>query len=327
MPFYQIHAPLWAALCLSGTYLGIASAKAAPATLPVTPASITIPGIAILRDTTYLEPGRTETLDLYLPAGRPSGTRSPGIIFIHGGGWTGGSKSESRSAEVCTTLAEAGYVCASINYRLTKHDRWPTNVYDCKNGVRFLRYNADKYGIDTRHIGVIGGSAGGHLALMVGMTDDVPALEPPAPYPGVSDRVQAVVDMYGISDIRTRKNISPDGTPGEITPLSNTVFGDKPNVTDADRALASPTAHISAHTPPILILHGTHDTTVDRDQSITLDKLLTAQNVPHQLILIPGVGHTFTLEQWNHKPLPFDLRPIVVHFFDQYLKPAKSKMP
>jgi acetyl esterase/lipase len=321
MPFYQLYAPLWVALCLSGACLGIASAKAAPTAPPVLPA-----GITLQKDMDYLEPGRTETLDLYLPADRPSGTRSPGIVFIHGGGWTGGSKSDSRAFNVCTTLAGAGYVCVSIDYRLTKHDRWPTNIYDCKNGVRFLRFYADKYGVDTSHIGVIGGSAGGHLALMVGMTDDVPALEPPAPYPGVSDRVQAIVDMYGISDIRTRKIISHDGTPGEIAPLSNTVFGDKTNVTDADRALASPVTHISASTPPILILHGTHDTTVDRDQSITLDKLLAAQHVPHQFVLITGVGHTFTLEQWYHKPLPFDLRPIVVHFFDQYLKPAGTNI-
>ncbi len=322
MPFYQIYAPLWAALCLSGVCLGMASAKTAPSTPPVTPADITIQ-----RDIPYLEPGRTETLDLYLPADRPSGTRSPGIVFIHGGGWTGGGKSDSRAFNVCTTLTEAGYVCVSVDYRLTKHDRWPTNVYDCKNGVRFLRFNADKYGIDTSHIGVIGGSAGGHLALMVGMTSDVPFLELPAPYPGVSDRVQAIVDMYGISDIRTRKIISHDGTPGEIAPLSNTVFGDKPDVTDADRALASPVAHINANTPPILILHGTRDTTVDRDQSITLDKLLAAQNVPHQFVLITGVGHTFTLQEWYRKPLPFDLRPIVVHFFDQYLKPSKTNTP
>ena len=321
MPFYQRYTLLWAALCLSGACVGAASAKTAP-TPPVIPAAITVQ-----RDVAYLATGRTETLDLYLPAARPSGTRSPGIVFIHGGGWTGGSKSEGRSAEVCTTLAEAGYVCVSVDYRLTKHDRWPTNLYDCKNAVRFLRYHADKYGVDSSHIGVIGGSAGGHLALMVGMTDDVPALEPPAPYPGVSDRVQAIVDMYGISDIRTRKEISPDGTPGQIAPLSDTVFGDKPDVTDADRAQASPATHLSASTPPILILHGTRDTTVDRDQSITLDKLLTAQHLPHQFVLITGVGHTFTLQEWYHKPLPFDLRPIVVHFFNQYLKPVRANMP
>lgn len=316
MSFFRI--AVAAAVAISGFAMLLQPnfAAAPHKTPPVIPADVTVQ-----RDLPYLGPERSEKLDLYQSTSRKPGERAPGIVFVHGGGWTGGSRSEGRATEVCTTLAEAGYVCVSISYRLAKHDRWPTNVYDCKNAVRFLRKNADKYGVDSTHIGVIGGSAGGHLALMVGFTSDVPSLEPPAPYPGISDRVQAVVDMYGITDIRTRKKIAPDGTPLEIAPLSNTVFGDKTNVTDADRALASPTSHVSAQDPPVLILQGVKDTTVDRDQSITLDKLLTAKNVPHQLILIPGVGHTFSLQTWYRKPLPFDLRPIVINFFNKYLRP------
>lgn len=297
-----------------------AAAAAKPRLLPAPPA-----GVTLEQNVAYLPPDRPEKLDLYLPAGRAAGVRSPGVVIIHGGGWTGGSKSGKREFEIGTTLAKAGYVCASVEYRMSKHDRWPTNVFDCKNAVRFLRKKADLYGVDTAHIGVIGGSAGGHLALMAAYTSDIPSLEPPTPYPGVSDRVQAVVDLYGITDIRTRKKISPDGTPLEIAPLSNTVFGDKANVTDADRALASPTSHVSPQYPPTLILHGTRDTTVDRDQSITLDKLLTEQNVPHQLVMVPGAGHTFDLERWNGKPLSMDLRPLVIGFFDRYLKPAGAE--
>lgn len=282
-------------------------------------------GVTITRNVAFLTPDRKETLDLYLPANRAAGVRSPGIVIIHGGGWSGGSNEGGREFEEGTTLAKAGYVCASVAYRFAKHDRWPTNVYDCKNAVRFLRKNAAVYGVDPDHMGVIGGSAGGHLALMVGYTSDIPALEPPAPYPGISDKVQAVVDMYGISDVRTRKNIAPDGTPLAIGTQSKSVFGDKPDVTDADFALASPTAHISASTPPTLIMHGTADTTVDRDQSITLDKRLTEQKVEHQLVIVPGVGHTFDLERWNGKRLPFDLRPIVLHFFDSHLKTQTTK--
>lgn len=311
--FWPLAALLLIAPCLTARP---ALAAASPKALPAPPA-----GVILERDVAYLPPDRTETLDLYLPAERPAGTRSPGIVIIHGGGWTGGSKSAGREFEVGTTLAKAGYVCASVEYRMAKHDRWPTNVYDCKNAVRFLRKNAALYGVDTGHVGVIGGSAGGHLALMVAYTDDVPALEPPTPYPGVSDRVQAVVDMYGITDIRTLKTIARDGTPLEIAPPRNTVFGDKPSVTDADRALASPTSHVSPRVPPTLILHGTRDTTVDRDQSSELDKLLTQQNVEHQLVMVPGAGHTFDLERWSGRPLSLDLRPLVVGFFDRHLKP------
>ena len=282
------------------------------------------PGVTIERDVAYLAPDRPEKLDLYLPANRPARARSPGVVIIHGGGWTGGSKAAGREYEIGTTLAKAGYVGASVEYRMANHERWPTNVFDCKNAVRFLRANAAQYAVDPAHLGVIGGSAGGHLALMVGLTDAVRELEPPAaltPYPGVSDRVQAVVDMYGIADLRTSVRPDKDGNPTTAHEPWHGVFGDHQPITDADTRLASPAAHLSPQAPPVLILHGTRDTTVDRNQSIDLDKALAAAGIPHRLILVPDVGHTFDLETWNHKPLPQDLRPIVTAFFDQYLKP------
>jgi acetyl esterase/lipase len=281
-------------------------------------------GVTIERDVAYLPPDRAEKLDLYLPSGRPVGARSPGVVIIHGGGWAGGTKSAGREFNIGTTLAKAGYVCASIDYRLEAQGRWPTNVQDCKNAVRFLRARADRYGVDTGHIGVIGGSAGGHLALMVGFTDAVKELEPTGPYPGVSDRVQAVADLYGIADVRTGVKTDADGTPTADHKSWDGVFGDHKPITEADRALASPTTHLEPHIPPVLILHGTADTTVDRNQSIDLDKRLTALNLPHQLILLPGIGHTFDLQTWGRKPLPADLRPTVVGFFDRYLK-AKGR--
>jgi acetyl esterase/lipase len=294
-----------------------------PAESGAAPPYTTAPvGVTIERDVPFLAPDRAEKLDMYLPATRSPGAKAPGIVIIHGGGWTGGSKSAGREFNIGTTLAKAGYVCASIDYRLEKTNRWPTNVRDCKNAVRFLRKNAAKYGIDTEHIGVIGGSAGGHLALMVGVTSKVNALEPPAPYPGVSDTVQAVVDMYGIADVSTGKKTDAQGNPTGEHKSWDSVFGDQAPITDADRTLASPTTYLTAEIPPILILHGTADTTVDRDQSIDLAKRLTEFKREHQLILVPGIGHTFDLQTWNGKPLPTDLRPVVTAFFDKHLKPA-----
>lgn len=281
-------------------------------------------GVQIERDVTYLPPDRAEKLDLYLPKGPGTGKARPGIVIIHGGGWEGGSKSASREFEIGTTLAKAGYVCVSVEYRTVPKNRWPTNVQDCKNAVRFLRTNATKYNLNPDRIGVIGGSAGGHLALMVGLTDSVKALEPNAPYPGVSDRVQAVVDMYGIADIRTGVRTEKDGTPTSEARSWNAVFGDHTPVTDTDMALASPVSHLGPQSPPILILHGTSDTSVDRNQSIALDRKLEAAKIPHRLIFVPGIGHTFDLETWNKKPLPVDLRPAVVAFLDQYLKMAAT---
>ena len=250
-------------------------------------------------DVTYLEPARAEKLDLYLPKNRPLGTLSPAVILIHGGGWTKGDKRQAREIEIGTTLAENGFVAASVNYDLTPNGKYPANLKNCKNAVRFLRTNSKVYGIDPDKIAVLGGSAGGHLALMVGYTGDDPSLAPKAPYPGVSDKVGAVVDMYGVSDIPNRKKTDADGTPGEligINELIQLMFG---NAEDAK--VASPINHISPQSPPTIILQGKKDKSVDRDQSITLHDALQKAGVQTQIILLESAGHSFSFKYANAK--------------------------
>lgn len=295
------------------------AAQNAPKPKPILPPAPE--GVTIQQDVPYLEPGREEKLDLYLPASRPKGTRSPAIVFIHGGGWVGGDKAEGRAFNHCTTFAKAGYVAVSINYTLERGKCWPTNVRDCKNAVRWLRVNADKYQIDPDHIGVIGGSAGGHLALMVAYTTGVPILEPASPYPLVSSKVQCVVNLYGMTNPFTRQNVDEKGNPtGQLrltTPLTSKTREEDPDTW----RLASPVHHVSKkNCPPTLTLHGMIDATVDRNQAIELAKVLEEHGVEHQLIMIEGVGHTFDLQTWAKKPLPYDLRPIVIDFFDKHLK-------
>src|SRR5688572_14451668 len=198
------------ALLLLFSACGLADA-AAPTTKPKLPPAP--PGVTIIQDVTYLQPTRAEKLDLYLPTDSTTATKRPAIVIIHGGGWVGGDKASPREFNIGTTLAKAGYVAASVNYHLGEKNRWPTNLFDCKNAVRFLRKNADEYKIDADHIGVIGGSAGGHLALMVAYTSEVLDLAPPTPYPGISDKVSAVVDMYGITNLLTRQKTDADGDP------------------------------------------------------------------------------------------------------------------
>ena len=284
-------------------------------------------GVRIERDVTYLPSDRNEKLDLYLPTKRDAKLRSPAVVIIHGGGWIGGDKAQDREFEIGTTLALAGYVCASVEYKKDGNDRWPTNLKDCKNAVRFLRANAATFQVDDTNIGVIGGSAGGHLALMVAYTTGVPELSPEAPYPGISDAVNVCVDLYGITDLLTRQATEPDGTPnGKLRDAG--LFPDQRGVNEAKWKLASPVNHISKSSPPTLILHGTADTTVDREQSDQLAKVLAAAGVEHELKLIPGVGHTFDLERWQRKPLPEDLRAPVIKFLYEHLKartPASSR--
>ncbi len=265
--------------------------------------------VQIEKGIAYLGADRAEQADLYLPPTAPPGELRPGIVIIHGGGWTGGRRDANREINIGTTLAEHGYVCLSIDYLLQSAEPgakkiWPQNLHDCKTAVRWLRAHADKYQIDTDHIGVIGGSAGGHLAAMVGLTGS--DLDPPGPYADQSTRVQAVVDMYGpMAHNRSR--------------IERLVDPASPDVEKFARQI-TPLSHIDAGDPPVLILHGTADTTVDVADSELFAAALAKGNVPHELVIIPDAPHTFHLQ-----PEQRDLRPVVLGFFDKYLKAARKR--
>lgn len=327
-----VSAALLAAAIPSATQAGGAApgARTRPHRRPATQAAASQPattkpvlsyaGVRLEKDVEFLGPGRTERLDLYLPASVKPNERFPGIVIIHGGGWLSGDKFASREQNIGTTLVRAGYVCASINYALASegHPTWPRNVQDCKTAVQFLRKYAERYHVDPDHIGVIGGSAGGHLAAMLALVGPQDGLEPPGPYAGISSRVQAAVVMYGITDLLTRKRTKPDGTPID----ESLADGGSPTMLGAGRtenprlwAAASPVSHVTRDDPPVFILHGTADATVDYNQAVELDKKLRATGVESQLLLIPGAKHSFDLQ-----PPQEDLRPLVVGFFDRHLK-------
>ena len=273
-------------------------------------------------DVPFLTEGRTEKLDLYFPKGRKAGETSPAILLIHGGGWKEGDKRQAREIEFGTTLAENGFVAASVNYALRSAGKFPVNLQDCKNGVRYLRAHAKELGIDPERIAVMGGSAGGHLALMVAYTADDPTLSPAQPYPNVSDKVKAVVDFYGITDIGGRKKTDPDGKPIELRGMNEedrAVFGPD----EEGWKQASPIAHVCRDVPPTLIVHGKRDTTVDRDQSQLLADALRNQGAEVELVWLTQAGHSFSLRYGNPKgkkdPLEKDLTPIVLRFLKKHL--------
>lgn len=257
--------------------------------------------IIVEKDIAYLPGDRAEKLDMYRPAKTPAGVKRPGIVIIHGGGFTGGDKGAAREQNIGTNLAEHGYVCVSVNYLLAAEGKpsWPRNLYDCKLAVRFLRVNAEKYHVDPQHIGVIGGSAGGHLAAMVGLTGSEAGLDPPGPHADVSCRVQAVVPMYGPAELK-RDTLMLPRTREQDPKLYE---------------LASPVTHISADDPPFLVLHGTADKTVPFKESEILAAALKKGGVSTELVLVEGAPHTFHLQ-----PKQRDLRPLVIGFFDKHLK-------
>jgi acetyl esterase/lipase len=267
--------------------------KAAP-TMP--------PGVRFEPDVEFLEPGRSEKADLYLPEASPN-PRVPAVVIIHGGGWSGGDKRAAREINIGTNLALHGYIGMSINYLLSRngHVTWPSNLHDCKTAVRWLRKNADRLGVNPERIGVIGGSAGGHLTVMLAVTGLEDRLDPPGPWGEYSCRVQCAVDLYGPTDLLQR---------GEAKWL-----GKKQAEAPELYRAASPTSYVDLSDPPILILHGTADKTVDLKQSELFADALKKAGAPHELVVIEGAPHTFHLQ-----PKQRDLRPLVLGFFDTHLK-------
>jgi len=246
-----------------------------------------------LSDVAFLGAERKEKLDLYFP---PGAARSdcPAVVFIHGGGFTGGDKAEYRSASVSADLCRAGYVVVSCNYVLgskTKEGVWPQNIADCRNAVRWVRAHAKELGVDPARIAVAGGSAGGYLALMVGLSDDRtgPGGDPTAKF---SAKVSGVIDMYGVVSFAKHGK------------------GDVPGVSAEAQQAYLPTYQADMRDPPVLILHGTADTTVAISESDELAAALVIAKLRFDYIRVTDAPHTFDLHPkgkgWKRDRIDYD---------------------
>ena len=279
--------------------------------------------IGVQENIPYLGEGRKECLDLYYPADAKPGEKFPGVVIIHGGGWAAGSKDGGREVNIASNLVRMGYVCVSIDYVLSKRGNivtWPQNFMDCKTAVQWLRVNAEKLHLDPEKIGCIGGSAGGHLSALLAVGGKDMGLEPTTPYGAVDTSIQAGVNLYGIMDLAKWRFMQKDGTPIEGKYRSPSFLGKK--YADAPELwkLASPIFQLDKNDPPILQIHGLKDTTVDWWQARDMEKALNDAGIENELMLVPGIGHTFALQAPGSKTFPKEIRPAVIRFFDHHLK-------
>lgn len=244
---------------------------------------------------------RPLTLDLYLPA-RTSSSLRPAVVWIHGGGWMGGSARAGvplfgSGPKMLSALAARGYVVAGTTYRLSGEAKFPAAIEDVKASIRWLRLNATALGLDSNRIGVWGESAGGQLASLAGTACDVPELEGTANSPGkVSSCVQAVVDWYGPSDFALMDAQALPGAAnhGAATSAeSNYVGCAVAQCPKETLKAASPISYIKTGAPPFLIFHGDADTAVPPKQSQELYDALRAHGVAAQLHYIAGANHLF----------------------------------
>ena len=241
--------------------------------------------VRVLPDVSYGSDTRN-VMDLYLPEGGP--TPRPMVLCIHGGGWAGGDK--KVYAWLAEELARRGYAAASVTYRFAPAHRAPAQMEDVQRAVRWLRRNADKYGVDPERFGAIGGSAGGHLAAWLALAEARDNGDPELARH--SGRVQCAVDCYGPVDLEAMMKSAS-------APIVQQFIGKPLEGNEQAYRGASPHFLVKDRPPPFLIIHGTLDVGTARgqvpmEQSERLYEKLRRAGGDATLLKLDGAGHGFT---------------------------------
>jgi len=293
------------------------SAAVPPAAISATPVSVSTPFDSSRlgtteRDVTYCTvDGVALKMDIYYPASADG--LWPVVLYVHGGAWVRGSKSEGAGMGDQFALTAAGFLYVAIDYRLAPEYKFPAMIEDAKCAVRYLRAHSMEYNLDPERIGALGGSAGGHLVSLLGLSDPSAGWDV-GQYLDQSSRVQAVVDYFGPSDLTVSSFDTEENGNNAVE-----VFGtDDPN--DPALAAASPVTYITSDDPPFLILHGNKDTAVPIAQSQILYDQLTAAGVPATFVIVRNAGHGFAPTGGTISPTRQEISQMVVNFFNQHLK-------
>lgn len=233
------------------------------------------------------------------------------LVYVHGGSFTSGDKRTGSGTIDIPAMTERGYAVAAINYRLMPEYPFPAQVVDAKCAIRFLRAHAQEYNLQTEKIGIWGGSAGGHLAAMMGLTTGDPTFEV-GEHQEYSSQVNAVVEMFGPTDLT-----QPMGWLQRL--LLRRAFGtDSP----ADRRLieASPIQYVTPDAVPFLILHGAQDMAVPVEQAQVFYQEFSEAGLDATLVIVENANHNFKPTGGAIRPARSELSDMMADFFDRWLE-------
>ena len=247
-------------------------------------------GVTLTRGIAYGDAGVRNELDIYQPA-LPRQEPSPVLLQVHGGGWTIGDK-EHQGVPLMTHLAERGWVCVAINYRLSPKHAFPAHIVDVKKAIHWIRQNIADYGGDPEFIAITGGSAGGHLSSLAALTPNLPDFQPG--FEEADTELQAAVPFYGVYDFLDTADIRPE------VPMSGFIEKHVLQCSPQDNPelwhKASPINHVGPHAPPTFVVQGTHDTLVWVEEARSfVAALREVAREPVAYAELPGAQHAFEI--------------------------------
>jgi acetyl esterase/lipase len=259
-------------------------------------------------------------MDIYYPA-KPNGY---GVIFIHGSGWSADEvydakplKDGDQTKIYGEPLLQAGYTVFAINHRAAPRFRYPAQVEDAQRAVRFVRFNAQRFGVNPERIGAVGGSSGGHLVSILGTLDGKGDPLDKSEVNRVSAKVQCVVARAAPSEMISLAGDGRRAIPLYGIPLPQ----DKQSREYRQFIEGSPVTHVTPDDPPFLLLHGDADKTVPFSQSEVFEAALRKEGVKVRLVSVPGGGHGPRFDGAKNPP---DYIGEMIHWLDAHLRASAN---
>lgn len=265
-------------------------------------------GVRTHTNISYGDTGKRNLLDIYQPQ-EPREGGYPILLQVHGGAWMIGEK-EQQGKPLMYHLAQRGWLCVAINYRLSPKAAFPAHIIDVKKAIAWIRQNISEYGGNPDYIAITGGSAGGHLSSLAALTPNRAEWQPG--FEDVDTTLQAAVPFYGVYDFLDRNGIRPEMSMDDLLADRVMQCSREENLELWD--MGSPLSHIAADAPPMFVVHGTHDSLVWVEEAQAFVAAL--QGVSEQPVVyaeLPGAQHAFEI---FHSPRTDHTAHAIGHFLE-----------